>query len=933
MIVRTYGRRSRGTTGRAFSETPPSSLNDDVYDPFAFKEDDNDQQQLPSSSSSYYNNNSSFSQETLEFRNNSQETFNFTFSSQDSTRFLDSAENDTNLGSPLQLLKPRRREKARKLNDGRRETAKTTSLMETQECGEMMECVDEVEFALDGLRKGQKGVKVRRASLLALLNVCSSSQQRRLLKAQGMAKTIIDAILDLSLDDSPSNLAAATLFYTLANDSQDSYLVDSTPSIRFLLKLLKPVVPETVANKAPSISQKLLGLRKDMLIPHDIPGKIDTSSTAIAEKVLESLVSFKDLKASIAEKGNMSRPELNSNWVSLLTMEKACLSTISIEDTTGTVRKTGGNFKDKLRELGGLDEVFELAVKFHSTLEGLTEHVARASSVSKDGKAECLPLLLKCLKIMENATFLSKENQRHLLRLKGNVAGLGSLSFVKLMVNFIKILSELSLLRISSATSSPEAPAVHSNGAVHCPAADFSSKQADCGVFSPHFSKECASMARYSSQTSLSTSQSSQRSFTSESRSLPQSSGPTARSWLGKSLIEISSSVGSGSCSLTSSSYNSGLHTNGNGSNAIIDLSKGPYDNDNIDDMVIDLDDSQDPFAFDEDDYAPSKWDNLPGGKKGRRKQKRRPLLSDVDDMTLSHLILSQADCSSQQISSQENYQTLHPMPNEDGLHNDQQNGSSHLLSDNSCTTIDKENCNLMADCLMTVIKVLMNLTNDNSLGCQQIAACGGLETLSFLIARHFPAFSLSSSGQRKENMPLPNISGLGSEKDGHFSDQELDFLVSILGLLVNLVENDGDNRSRLAAAKISFVCSGELTEVQTGVIPLLCSIFLSNSGAGEAAEEVQSCDDDDDDDEAVLQGEKEAEKMIVEAYAALLLAFLSTESKNTRNAIANYLPDRNLKALVPVLDRFVTFHLTLNMISPETHKTVSEVIESCRVP
>lgn len=31
-------------------------------------------------------------------------------------------------------------------------------------------------------------------------------------------------------------------------------------------------------------------------------------------------------------------------------------------------------------------------------------------------------------------------------------------------------------------------------------------------------------------------------------------------------------------------------------------------------------------------------------------------------------------------------------------------------------------------------------------------------------------------------------------------------------------------------------------------------------------------------DEAAVLQGEKEAEKMIVEAYSALLLAFLSTE-------------------------------------------------------
>lgn len=32
------------------------------------------------------------------------------------------------------------------------------------------------------------------------------------------------------------------------------------------------------------------------------------------------------------------------------------------------------------------------------------------------------------------------------------------------------------------------------------------------------------------------------------------------------------------------------------------------------------------------------------------------------------------------------------------------------------------------------------------------------------------------------------------------------------------------------------------------------------------------------DEEDVLLQGEKEAEKMIVEAYSALLLAFLSTE-------------------------------------------------------
>lgn len=36
-----------------------------------------------------------------------------------------------------------------------------------------------------------------------------------------MAKTIIDAVLGLSFDDSASNLAAATLFYILTGDVSD----------------------------------------------------------------------------------------------------------------------------------------------------------------------------------------------------------------------------------------------------------------------------------------------------------------------------------------------------------------------------------------------------------------------------------------------------------------------------------------------------------------------------------------------------------------------------------------------------------------------------------------------------------------------------------------------------------------------------------------
>lgn len=86
-----------------------------------------------------------------------------------------------------------------------------------------------------------------------------------------------------------------------------------------------------------------------------------------------------------------------------------------------------------------------------------------------------------------------------------------------------------------------------------------------------------------------------------------------------------------------------------------------------------------------------------------------------------------------------------------------------------------------------------MNLTNDNPVGCQQIAAYGGLETMSMLIAGHFPSFSSSLSfTQIKGSSPRTEKDHLC---DRHLTDHELDFLVAILGLLVNLVEKDGRNR------------------------------------------------------------------------------------------------------------------------------------------
>lgn len=91
-----------------------------------------------------------------------------------------------------------------------------------------------------------------------------------------------------------------------------------------------------------------------------------------------------------------------------------------------------------------------------------------------------------------------------------------------------------------------------------------------------------------------------------------------------------------------------------------------------------------------------------------------------------------------------------------------------------------------------------MNLTNDNHVGCQQIASSGGLDTMASLIFSHFPSFDLHSSTNREFEKTITfskQTDASWCPKKKHLNDHELDFLVAILGLLVNLVEKDSQNR------------------------------------------------------------------------------------------------------------------------------------------
>ncbi|ONM05416.1 WAPL (Wings apart-like protein regulation of heterochromatin) protein [Zea mays] len=182
---------------------------------------------------------------------------------------------------------------------------------------------------------------------------------------------------------------------------------------------------------------------------------VDSCSEDILLKVEEILLSCKEIKPADRDYKRTTRPELCSKWLALLTMEKACLSAVALEDTSDMVLELGGNFKETLRQLGGLDDIFNVMVNCHSELEKLVKDASTTVVEGKEGAPlQSTTLLLKCLKILENATFLSDNNKTHLLSMSRKLSPkCRSLSFVGVILNIVELLSALSLLQKPSTVS------------------------------------------------------------------------------------------------------------------------------------------------------------------------------------------------------------------------------------------------------------------------------------------------------------------------------------------------------------------------------------------------------------------------------------------------------------------------------------------------
>ncbi|CAI5487028.1 unnamed protein product [Closterium sp. Naga37s-1] len=79
-----------------------------------------------------------------------------------------------------------------------------------------------------------------------------------------------------------------------------------------------------------------------------------------------------------------------------------------------------------------------------------------------------------------------------------------------------------------------------------------------------------------------------------------------------------------------------------------------------------------------------------------------------------------------------------------------------------------------------------------------------------------------------------------------------------------------------------------------------------------------------------MVQGAVEAEQLIMESHAALLLGLLAQHSEPVCRSICNQLPGSSLQPLAPVLQQFMAFHDSVGAVTDESRQLLRQVIVFC---
>ncbi|EEC15074.1 hypothetical protein IscW_ISCW011681, partial [Ixodes scapularis] len=159
--------------------------------------------------------------------------------------------------------------------------------------------------------------------------------------------------------------------------------------------------------------------------------------------------------------------------------------------------------------------------------------------------------------------------------------------------------------------------------------------------------------------------------------------------------------------------------------------------------------------------------------------------------------------------------------------------------------------------CLLSVLRVLLNITHESPLGSSVVGSQPGLLCAILLCILQVP-----------RSVP---------------SEQRFDLLVLSLGLLINMVEHCESNRERLVNTETVGSFESVCDEMEMPAFNALMDVTLQKAG-------------------------KHMEHSIICAYIALLLGCVVQNNKEFAEKLREHTPDGNFVVLVEALKKFHNF-------------------------
>lgn len=280
-----------------------------------------------------------------------------------------------------------------------------------------------------------------------------------------------------------------------------------------------------------------------------------------------------------------------------------------------------------------------------------------------------------------------------------------------------------------------------------------------------------------------------------------------------------------------------------------------------------------------------------------------------------------------------------HPVLSEPTATAGSSNGGSGKVGESQITSVVLQSMRgpgaVFFSCLLSVLRVLLNMTHDSALGSSVVGSQPGLLPALLLCILQVP-----------KAVPL---------------EQRFDLLVLSLGLLINLVEHCEGNRERLASTQTVGSFESVCDQMEMPAFNALMDLFMDKVEAAHQSEEqadallssqeqkvkaslepregdalptsqpTASSQADDLEEtlmKALQKAGKHMEHSIVCAYIALLLGCAVQNNKELAEMLREYTPDGKFQPLVEALKKFHNFINLTGVLGNTATRSIQRVIE-----